>query len=117
MQIKRGDIFLVEFDPARGHEIKKIRPSVIVQNDINNRYSPVTIVAAISSKRSEKPYPVEVPIEPSIVNGLRTPSAIQLNQIRSVDRERLLKRIGAVDAGTMRQVDVALAISLGLVKL
>ena len=57
---RRGEIWLVEFDPSRGHEIKKTRPAVIIQNDIGNRYSPVTIVAAVTSKLSPMPYPVEV---------------------------------------------------------
>lgn len=112
---RRGDIYLVEFDPARGHEIQKTRPAVIIQNDIGNRHSPVTIVAVITSKLSLKPYPVEVAILPARANGLLVQSAIQLGQIRSVDQRRLLKRLGAVDVGDMRRVDAALKISLGLV--
>lgn len=111
---RRGEIWLVEFDPGRGHEIKKTRPAVIIQNDIGNRYSPVTIVAAVTSKLSPTPYPVEVVVAPSKGNGLTLPSAIQLGQIRSVDRERLVKRLGALDVAIMRKVDEALKISLGL---
>jgi mRNA interferase MazF len=84
---KRGDIYLVEFDPARGHEIKKTRPALVIQNDIGNRHSPVTIVAAITSKLSPIPYPVDVPVAPTRTNSLAAPSAIQLGQIRSVDTE------------------------------
>jgi mRNA interferase MazF len=113
----RGDIYLVEFDPARGHEIKKTRPALVIQNDIGNQHSPVTIVAAITSKVSAKPYPVEVAVTPSKVNGLSLPSAIQLGQIRSVDGRRLTKRLGSLDAATMRKVDRAIMISLGLVDL
>jgi mRNA interferase MazF len=105
---RRGEIWLVEFDPGRGHEIKKTRPAVIIQNDIGNRYSPVTIVAAVTSKLSPTPYPVEVVVAPSKGNGLTLPSAIQLGQIRSVDRERLVKRLGALDPATMRRVDEAI---------
>jgi mRNA interferase MazF len=112
---RRGDIYLVEFDPARGHEIQKTRPAVVIQNDIGNQHSPVTIVAAITSRLSPKPYPVEVAISPTKANGLLMQSAIQLGQIRSVDQRRLLKRLGAVDAGSMQRVDAALKISLGLV--
>jgi len=112
---RRGDVYLVEFDPARGHEIKKTRPAVIVQNDTNNRYSPVTIVAAVTSKVSPVLYPVEVAVVPTKANGLSLPSAIQLSQIRSMDQSRLLKRLGAVDMATMSKVDTALKISLGLV--
>jgi mRNA interferase MazF len=114
---RRGEIYLVEFDPARGHEVQKTRPAVIIQNDIGNRHSPVTIVAAVTSKLSPTPYPVEVVIAPGKGNGLTLPSAIQLGQIRSMDRERLVKRIGALDSPTMRKVDEALKISLGLIDL
>jgi mRNA interferase MazF len=113
---RRGEIYLVEFDPARGHEIQKTRPAVVIQNDIGNRYSPVTIVAAVTSKLSPTPYPVEVGVTPGKENGLTLPSAIQLGQIRSVDRERLVKRLGALDAATMLRVDDALKISLGLAR-
>jgi mRNA interferase MazF len=111
---RRGEIWLVEFDPGRGHEIKKTRLAVIIQNDIGNRHSPVTIVAAVTSKLSPTPYPVEVVAEPSQGNGLTLPSAISLGQIRSVDRARLVKRLGPLDAATMRKVDEALKMSLGL---
>jgi mRNA interferase MazF len=112
---KRGDLYLVEFDPARGHEIQKTRPALVIQNDIGNEFSPVTIVAAITSKVSPTPYPVEVVVAPTKGNGLSMPSAIQLGQIRSVDRERLVKHLGTLDAATMRKVDRAMKISLGLV--
>jgi mRNA interferase MazF len=111
------DLYLVEFDPARGHEIQKTRSALIIQNDIGNQYSQVTIVAAITSKLSPAPYPVEVIVAASKGNGLSVPSAIQLSQIRSVDRERLVKRLGTLDAAAVRKVDRALKISLGLVDL
>jgi mRNA interferase MazF len=114
---RRGDIYLVEFDPARGHEIQKTRPALIIQNDIGNRHSPVTVVAAITSKISPTPYPVEVIVAPTKANGLTVPSAIHLGQIRSVDRERLVRRLGTLDHATMRKVDDAITISLGLVEL
>jgi mRNA interferase MazF len=113
--LRRGEIYLVDFDPTRGHEIKKTRPAVIIQNDIGNRHSPITIVAAITSKLSPSPYPVEVVVEPSKANGPSLPSAILLDQIRSIDRERLVKRFGTLDAATIRKVDDAIKISLGLV--
>src|ERR1035438_7638125 len=76
---QRGDLYLVEFDPARGHEIQKTRSALILQNDIGNQYSQVTIVAAITSKLSPAPYPVEVIVAASKGNGLSVPSAIQAN--------------------------------------
>ena len=112
---RRSEIFLVEFDPARGHEIQKTRPVLVIQNDTGNQHSPITIVAAITSKLSPTPYPVEIVVVPAKGNGLTLTSAIQLNQIRSVDRQRLVRRIGVVDATTLCQVDNALRISLGLV--
>ena len=112
---RRGEIYLVEFDPARGHEIQKTRPAIIIQNDTGNRYSSVTIVAAITSNIS--PHPVAVAVVPTRSNGLSVPSVIHLGQIRSVDRERLVKRLGEVDGSTMARVDEALLISLGLFEL
>lgn len=112
---RRGDIYLVEFDPARGHEVKKTRPALVIQNDIGNRHSPVTIVAAVTSKLSPVPYPVDVTVAPTKANGLSVESAIQLGQIRSVDQQRLVKRLGTLDPAAMRRVDEAIKISLGLV--
>ncbi len=112
---RRGEIFLVDFDPTRGHEIKKTRPALVIQNDVGNRHSAITIVAAITSKISPVAYPVEVQIQPTKSNGLVVPSAIHLDQIRSIDRERLVKRLGAVDSTTLQKVEDAIKISLGLV--
>ena len=114
---RRGEIYLVEFDPARGHEIRKTRPALVIQNDIGNRESQVTIVAAITSKLSQVPFPVDVRVPPTKANGLSVESAILLGQIRSVTRERLVKRLGTLDPGAMRKVDQAIKISLGLVAL
>src|SRR5437016_13683878 len=111
---RRGEIYLVAFDPTVGHEIKKTRPALVIQNNVSNQYSPITIVAAISSQFSDPPHPREV-ILPVGKTGLPRPSAVVLNQIRSVDRMRLVKRLGTVDAPTMHKVDEALMISLALV--
>jgi mRNA interferase MazF len=110
---KRGEIYLVEFDPSRGHEIQKTRPALVIQNDIGNQYSPITIVAAITSKFDTPPHATDVIIERA-QTGLLLQSAVVLNQIRSVDRERLIRRLGRLDAAAMRRVDQALTISLGL---
>ncbi len=112
---RRGEIYLVAFDPTVGHEIQKTRPALIIQNDVSNEHSPITIVAAISSHFGTSPRPREVPLPTGGRSGLKQPSAVILNQIRSIDRLRLEKRLGAVDAATMRKVDDALKISLGLV--
>lgn len=111
---QRGDIYLINFDPTIGHEIKKTRPALIIQNDIANKYSPITIVAAITSKISSTPYPTEVFMETK-ESGLPLASAVLLNQIRSVDHRRLIKRIGKATIGTMIRVDQAIQISLGCI--
>ena len=113
---RRGEIYLVAFDPTVGHEIQT-RPAVIIQNDVSNQYSPITIVAAISSQFGDPLHPREVLVRPGGKTGLGQPSAVILNQIRSIDRRRLLKRLGALDAATMLRVDDAVKISLGLVEI
>ena len=110
---KRGDIYLVSFDPTVGAEIRKTRPALVLQNNIANRHSPVTIVAAITSQFEEPLYPTEVLI-PAGEGGLRIDSVILLNQIRTVDRLRLIQRLGALKPETLRRVNLALRISLGL---
>jgi len=112
---RRGEVWFVALDPTVGHEIKKTRPALVIQNDVGNRHSPLTIVAAMTSKVVLVPYPVEVVVEPTRANGLQVPSAIRLDQIRTVDRRRLIRRMGVVGAAIQGQVDRALKISLGLV--
>jgi mRNA interferase MazF len=113
---KRGEVYLVSFDPAVGSEIQKTQPALILQNDIANRHSPITIVAAITSQFEEPLYPREVCITPP-EGGLTVPSVVLLNQLRSIDRRRLVRRLGVVTEATMARVDQALRISVGLVKL
>lgn len=113
---KRGEIYLVNFDRAIGSEIRKTRPSVIIQNDIGNRYSPVTIVAAITSQKGERLYPTEVPVSAK-ASGIPHDSIVVLNQIRTVDKNRLAEKIGTVPAETLRAINRALAVSIGLIEL
>ncbi len=115
--LRRGDLYLCSLDPTIGHEIRKTRPALVIQNDIGNRFSPLTIVAAVTSAVSPVLYPIEVVVEPDSVNGLDVRSSIRLDQIRTMDRQRLLRRLGTVDPITMDRVDEALKISLGLVRL
>lgn len=112
--VTRGQVWLVHFEPTVGHEMKKTRPALVIQNDIGNRYSPVTIVAAITSSTGGKTYPTEVTV-PRGEAGLAADSVILLNQIRTVDKQRLVKRLGRAQPETMDRVDFALAVSLGLV--
>src|ERR1039458_2590307 len=112
---RRGEIYLVGFDPTVGHEIQKTRPAVVIQNDISNQHSPITVVAAISSQFSDPPFPREAVIEPE-ESGLPKRSAVIVNQIRSVDRQRLQKRLGRLSGPSMERVDEAIRISLGLIE-
>ena len=112
---RRGEVYLVSFDPTTGAEIKKTRPALIVQNDIANRYSPVTIVAAISSRFEEPLYPTEVLLR-SPEGGVGVDSVVLLNQVRSVDKRRLVKHLGVVREETMKQVERAILISFGIVR-
>jgi len=113
---RRGEIWLVNFDSTVGAEIKKTRPALIVQNDIANRFSPITIVAALTSQFEEPLYPTEVLVRVS-EGSLEVDSVILLNQIRSTDKKRLIKRLGILKQETMGRIDRALQISLGLVKI
>ncbi|WP_373543375.1 type II toxin-antitoxin system PemK/MazF family toxin [Chamaesiphon sp.] len=112
----RGEIYLVNFDPTIGSEINKTRPALIIQNDLANENSPVTIIAAITSKFDDRSYPTEVRIDPP-EGGLKTISVVLLNQIRTIDRQRLIRRIGALGSGKLNEVDRAIQISLGLIDL
>jgi len=109
--LRRGDIWLVNFNPAQGSEQKGIRPALVIQNDVGNEVSPVTIVAAISTVT--KTYPINVEIKPS-ESGLEKDSVIKLNQIRTIDKKRLIKRLWRLDSSKMKAVNSALMLSLGL---
>ncbi len=113
---RRGEIYLVNFDPTMGHEIQKTRPAVVIQNNISNQYSPITIVAAISSQFSDPPFPREVIVE-TAETGLPKRSAVIVNQIRSVDRMLLGKKIGRLSSANMQRVNESLKISLSLIDL
>jgi len=114
MEIKRGDIIDIDFDPARGQEIRKTRPAVVVQNDIGNRYSPLVIVLPIrGAEHIKKPYPVIVFVEKGD-GGLDKKSVVQCDQIKSLDKSRIVKKRGCFSGNIMEQVDIALKISLAL---
>ena len=110
---RRGEIYLANFDPAVGSEIQKTRPALILQNDLGNQHSPTTIVAAVTAA-GKKLFPVQVPVSAG-KGGLDRDSLIQLNQIRTLDKSRLIHKLGAVDESTMQAVEKALLISLGVI--
>ncbi len=113
MKIKRGDISLVNLEPVVGSEQGRIRPVLIIQNDISNEYSPTTIVAPITSKVYEKEYPTNVFIAKQD-SGLDKDSTILLNQIRTIDKSRIRKRLSSLNSLIMERVNLAIKISLGL---
>jgi mRNA interferase MazF len=104
--IKRGEVFLVNFDPTVGAEAKKTRPAVVVSNDINNAHSPIISIAPINSQVS-KVYSFEVEVLPG-TGGLRSRSKIMINQTRAVDKIRLIKKLGRLPVEIMVEVDQAL---------
>lgn len=109
--IRRGDIFYAELSPVVGCEQGGVRPVLILQNDIGNRYSPTVITAAITSKpKRELPTHVEI----WCIEALQKNSVVLLEQIRTLDRIRLLDYIGSISRVGMHSVDKALAVSMGL---
>ena len=114
MNIKRGDLLLVDFNPVKGSEQGKIRPAVVVQNNIGNKYSSTTIIVPITSKFREKPYPTDVFITAK-KTGLQKDGTINCAQIATASIEhRVIKKLGELKPGTMAKVDEALKTSLAL---
>ena len=113
---RRGHVYLVDFDPTRGAELRRTRPAVIVQNDIANRWSPITIVAAMTTQFDEPLYPTEVLVSRG-ESGLQADSVVLLNQIRSIDKARLVRALGRVTSETTARIDRALILSLGLARI
>ena len=108
---KRGEVWLVNWNPARGSEQAGRRPALVIQNDIGNEKAPTTIVAAISS--SVKVYPMNVQIDPP-EGGLDRPSIIKTSQILTISNERLEKRLGRINGDSLIEVDRAIKLSLAL---
>jgi mRNA interferase MazF len=110
--IERGDVFLVNFDPTVGAEAKKIRPAVVVSNDVNNVHSPIISISPISSNVT-RVYSFEVEV-PTGIGGLTSRSKIMVNQTRAVDKARLLKKLGHMPGNIMTNVDRALRLHFNL---
>jgi mRNA interferase MazF len=111
--IKRGDIFYANLSPVVGSEQGGVRPVLVVQNDVGNKYSPTVIVAAITSKINKAKLPTHIELN-AHTYGLERDSVVLLEQIRTLDKARLLEKIGNTDSKTLREIDTALLISLGL---
>ncbi|MHC1685744.1 MAG: type II toxin-antitoxin system PemK/MazF family toxin [Clostridiaceae bacterium] len=113
MVVKRGDIFYADLSPVVGSEQGGIRPVIIIQNDIGNKYSPTVIVAAITSQINKAKLPTHVEIS-SEEYGLNKDSVVLLEQIRTLDKKRLKEKIGHMSEDDMKKVDEALLISMAL---
>jgi mRNA interferase MazF len=111
--IKRGDIFYADLSPVIGSEQGGVRPVLIVQNDIGNKYSPTVIAAAITSQINKAKLPTHIEISAQEY-GLQKDSVILLEQIRTIDKKRLREKIGRLDDELMDRVNEALSISFGL---
>ncbi len=113
MNILRGDLYYADLTPVTGSEQGGVRPVLMIQNDIGNRFSPTVIVAAVTSRQDKHPLPTHVSISPNHC-GLKESSVVLLEQLRTIDRVRLREYIGRLTEQDMKQVDHALRISIGL---
>lgn len=109
--IKRGELYYADLSPVVGSEQGGVRPVLIVQNDVGNKYSPTVIAAAVTSKLDKTKLPTHIELNPS--SGLPRDSVCLLEQIRTLDKTRLKDRIGQLNEDTMKRVNQALLISLG----
>ena len=113
MTIKRGDIFYADLSPVVGSEQGGVRPVLIVQNDVGNRYSPTVIAAAITSQHDKTDLPTHIKVN-AVSSGLAKDSIILLEQVRTIDKRRLKEKMGTLDTRSMGEVDMALSVSFGL---
>src|SRR3989344_6043095 len=114
VELQRGDLVLVNLEPVIGSEQGGIRPVLILQNNRSNKYSPTTIIAPITSKKQMKAYVTNVPISTK-ESKLKKDSLILCNQIRTIDKKRIIRKIGKLDFEIIRKIDLAVKISLDLV--
>ncbi len=113
MTVKRGDIYYADLSPVVGSEQGGIRPVLIVQNDIGNKYSPTVIAAAITSRLGKTRLPTHIEIGAEDV-GLLKESVVLLEQMRTLDKQRLKEKMGHLSEGDMIKIDKAISVSLGL---
>jgi len=113
LNVKKGDIFFADLSPVIGSEQGGVRPVLVVQNDVGNKFSPTIIVAAVTSQMNKAKLPTHVAIN-AIGNGLSKDSVVLLEQLRTIDKKRLKERIGALDEELIPNVNEALSVSLGI---
>lgn len=114
VEVKRGYIFFADLSPVVGSEQGGVRPVLVVQNDVGNKYSPTVIIAAITSQIEKAKLPTHVEVEAKEY-GLEKDSVILLEQIRTIDKQRLQDKVTELDDRVMQRVNQALKISLGLI--
>ena len=115
MEVNRGDIFYADLSPVVGSEQGGVRPVLVIQNDVGNKYSPTVIIAAITSQLAKAKLPTHIELKKEKYNLLKD-SVVLLEQIRTLDKKRLQNRISSIDKTTMQEIDVAMMISLGIVQ-
>lgn len=113
MTVKRGDIYYADLSPVVGSEQGGVRPVLIVQNDVGNRFSPTVIAAAITSQKEKSKLPTHIELQ-STGCGLSKDSVVLLEQIRTIDKKRLKEKMGRLDERSMNEINRALSISFGL---
>ena len=111
--VRRGEIYYADLSPVVGSEQGGLRPVLIIQNDVGNRYSPTVIAAAITSKLGKAKLPTHIDVHAERA-GLARDSVVLLEQLRTLDKRRLRERMGRLDDDMMREIDAAIAVSLGL---
>ena len=114
--VKKGDLFFADLSPVVGSEQGGVRPVLVVQNDVGNKYSPTIIVAAVTSQTSKAKLPTHVELA-AAQGGLSKNSVVLLEQLRTIDKQRLKERIGALNEWQIPVVDEALGVSLGIANL
>ena len=113
MLIKRGEIYYADLSPVVGSEQGGVRPVLIVQNDIGNKFSPTVIAAAITSQKDKSALPTHIEVD-AVNCGLAKDSVVLLEQVRTIDNRRLKEKMGSLDTADMGKVDHALSVSFGL---
>ena len=115
MTVRRGDIYYADLSPVVGSEQGGIRPVLIVQNDVGNRFSPTVIAAAITSQKDKNKLPTHIQVNAND-SGLSKDSIVLLEQVRTIDKQRLKEKMGHLDERVMKEVNSAIAVSFGLPK-
>jgi len=115
LEIRRGELYYADLSPVVGSEQGGVRPVLIVQNDVGNKYSPTVIVAAVTSQINKAKIPTHIELSSSEYTGLIKDSVILLEQLRTIDKKRLKEKIGTLQDIKMKRVNQALLVSLGVI--